>query len=292
MATEPPRARRDQALSRRFVETRLIPTGVSGPPCPEVSLSCPVLFPLPNAAVADRPDDARLAHALVELVGVLPGDETYEQTLQRVVDLARRSIAGCDSASVTLLDADPAPGRTIVRTDGLAQRVDEVQYQLGTGPCLDASRSRQVHAVVSMRTEERWGSFPGEAIRHGVLSSLSLPLAVRGESIGALNLYASCEAAFTESAGEVGRLFAAQAAVAVANAQVYEASRRLTEQLQKAVRSRAVIEQAKGILIAERGCDDDTAFDLLRSASQRQNVKLRDVALRLVESKGDGAPAT
>ncbi len=176
-------------------------------------------------------DDADLQRTLVELVGLLPPDETYQQTLQRVVDLPAMSV------------------------------------------------------------EERWGPFPSEALRHGVGSSLSLPLAVRQQPIGALNLYSRAERAYTDLSREIARLFAAQASVAVANAQVYEASRRLTEQLQEATLTRSVIEQAKGILIAERGCDEDTAFELLRAASQRQNVKLRDVAQRLVDSKGTVTPA-
>jgi GAF domain-containing protein len=241
--------------------------------------------------VPDPRDDLELQRTLVELVGLLPADESYEQTLQRVVELAQQTISGCDSASITLLTEGPEPGRTIVRTDGLALRIDEFQYQNDDGPCLEASREKQTVEVVSMRTEERWGPFPSEAIRHGVESSLSSPLSVRGQSLGALNLYSRTEAAYTDSSREIARLFASQASVAVANAQVYEASRRLTEQMQEAMRSRAIIEQAKGILMAERSCDEDTAFDLLRAASQRQNVKLREVAQRLVDSKGEGRAA-
>jgi GAF domain-containing protein len=237
--------------------------------------------------VTDAGDDAE--RTLVELVGLLPADESYDETLQRLVDLARQTIPGCDSASVTLLTAEGA-GTTVVRTDGLAQRVDEYQYKYDSGPCLDAARTNVVVEVPSMTTEERWGPYPSDAIRHGVHSSLSIPLAVRGEPTGALNLYSGTDRAYTDSAREVGRLFGAQAAVAVANAQLYEASRRLAEQLQDAMRSRAVIEQAKGILMAERRCDEATAFDLLRAASQRQNVKLRDVAQRLVDSKGEDHP--
>jgi GAF domain-containing protein len=236
----------------------------------------------------DVRDEATLQCTLAELVGLLPADESYEQTLQRIVDLAAQTIPGCDFASVTVLTGGAEPGVTVVRTGGLAQRVDDYQYQHDTGPSLDAARATTLVEVPSMKVEERWGLFPGEAIRHGVQSSMSIPLAVRGEAIGALNLYSATEQAYTDAAREVGRLFGAQAAVAVANAQVYDASRRMAEQMQEAMRSRAVIEQAKGILMAERACDEATAFDLLRAASQRQNVKLREVAQRLVQSKSDG----
>jgi GAF domain-containing protein len=240
--------------------------------------------------VAD-PGDRRLQRTLVELVGLLPGDESYEQTLDRLVDLARDTVPGCDWASVSLLaPRRPVPAVTVARTDGLAERIDLFQYQQDDGPCLQAARESRVYDVPSYRTEERWGAFPSEALRHGVLASLSLPLAVRAESLGALNLYARTEEPYTETAREIARLFAAHAAVAITNARIYDASRRLTEQMQDALRSRAVIEQAKGILMAERHCDEATAFDLLRGASQRENVKLREVAQRLVDSKSERGP--
>lgn len=238
--------------------------------------------------VPDAPEEQDLNQTLVELVGLLPHAESYEQTLQRIVDLACHTVPGCDTASLTLLDDAPKPARTVVRTHDLAERVDEFQYRQDDGPCLDAARTGQVFEIPSMRVEERWGPFPSEAMRHGVNCSMSIPLVVRSSPMGALNLYSRDDRAYTDTARETARMFGAQAAVAVANAQVYEASRRLTEQMQEAMRSRAVIEQAKGILMAERECDEDAAFDLLRSASQRQNVKLREVAQRLVDSKADG----
>jgi GAF domain-containing protein len=261
-------------------------TGLAAP-IPEVFPRDPILRTA-GSVVTDHRDETELHRTLVELVGLLPEDESYEQTLQRIVELACQTIPGCDSASVTLTSGPADPGRTIVRTDGLAQRIDDFQYKQDSGPCLEAARTNDVVEVPSMSVEERWGPFPGEAIRHGVQCSMSIPLAVRAASIGALNLYSKTDRAYTETSREVGRLFGAQASVAVANAKVYEASRRLTEQMQEAMRSRAVIEQAKGILMAERGCDETVAFDLLRAASQRQNVKLRDVAQRLVDSKGNG----
>lgn len=230
-------------------------------------------------------DETNLHSSLATLVGLLPEDEKFDQTLQRIVSLAHQTIGGCDAASVTLIATRAEPAETIVSSDDLAVRADREQYQRNLGPCLDASRHGELLYVRDLASEPRWGDYPAAAVRLGVRSSLSVPLAVRSKPLGALNLYAEGTDAFSEGARDVARLFGAQASVAVANAQVVDASRKLASQLQDAMRSRAIIEQAKGILIAERGCDETAAFQLLKSASQRENVKLREVAERLVASK-------
>jgi GAF domain-containing protein len=229
--------------------------------------------------------DLDVQRSLAELVGLLPAGETFEETLQRIVGLACQTVGACESASVTMLANGDGP-RTVVYTDDFSLQLDKLQYANDAGPCLEAARRGDAPVEVrSMGTETRWGAYPQEAFALGARSSYSIPLAVGGRPTGALNLYARQDAAFTEESRATGLLFGAQAAVAIANAQVYDASRRLVEQMEEAMRSRAVIEQAKGILMAERGCDADTAFDLLRTASQRENVKLRDIAHRLVDSK-------
>ena len=214
-----------------------------------------------------------------ELVALLRAGESWDETLQRVADLTCVTIPGCTTGSVTLWRAD-AP-YTIVSTDELARTVDAAQYETLEGPCLDASRYGETYVVTDLATERRWPVFAAMARRHGVRSSLSLPLSVRGTPIGALNLYSAERGAFA-GAVEAGRVFAAQASVAIANAEVYAASRRLAEQLQEAMASRAVIEQAKGVLMAEQRCSPDAAFELLRHASQRENVPLREIARRIV----------
>jgi GAF domain-containing protein len=230
-------------------------------------------------------DETNVHASLATLVGLLPEDEKFDQTLQRVVSLAQQTIGGCDAASVTLIETRAHDAETVVSSHDLALRADKEQYDRDAGPCLDAARHGDTYYVPDMTDEPRWGGYPAAAAALGVRSSLSIPLAARSKPLGALNLYAETPDAFSEAARDLARLFGAQASVAVANAQVVDASRRLASQLQEAMRSRAVIEQAKGILMAERGCDGDGAFELLKSASQRENVKLREIAERLVSSK-------
>ena len=124
------------------------------------------------------------------------------------------------------------------------------------------------------------------AQERGVQSTLSLPLMAGGSGVGAMNLYAKTLKGFSEEDEALGCDLAAAAAIVLANATAYWDSRHLAEQLTEAMQSRAVIEQAKGMLMARSpGMTADEAFDVLRRASQRENVKLRDIAMRLVERR-------
>ena len=149
---------------------------------------------------------------------------------------------------------------------------------LDAGPCLEAYRTGTPIRIQSMSEDARWPAFGQAALSRGIRSSLSLPLIVRGERLGALNLYSRSLAGFDDADEELGSLFAAQAAVAVANAQLYWSTYDLTLQLRAALVTRDLIGQAKGILMTRRGVTSDEAFDLLRVASQRLNIKLKEVA--------------
>jgi AmiR/NasT family two-component response regulator len=111
-----------------------------------------------------------------------------------------------------------------------------------------------------------------------------MPLTVNGKTVGALNLYSAAIAPFTDESVELALTFAQQAAVAMANAEVYWRTYELTQNLEAALENRDKIGQAKGILIAGRKVTDDEAFDMLRRASQNRNVKLRDVADHVVRT--------
>src|SRR5829696_7891539 len=229
--------------------------------------------------MADYPD--HLSEGIAELSRLLVNEEALDDTLQRVADLACRNIGGADVAGVTLLrDGKPT---TAVFTDPTSPEIDSAQYETGVGPCLDAFRYQEIFRVPSTTDDERWPPFSQACLEHGIKSTLSLPLGVRGNGIGALNLYACEPAAFTPEEEELGMMFAAQASVALANAQLYDSAYRMTQQLQEALTSRAVIDQAKGILMGRHGVGAEEAFTLLRTASQRENRKLRDLAEELVE---------
>ena len=232
----------------------------------------------------DYPD--HLTEGIAELSRLLVNEEALDDTLQRVADLACRNLGGADLAGVTLLrDGRPT---TAVFTDPTSPEVDSAQYETGVGPCLDAWRHQRVFRIESTADDEHWPAFSQACLEHGVESTISFPLGVRGNGIGALNLYSKAPSAFSEDDEQIGMLFADQASVALANAQLYDSAYRLTQQLQEALTSRAVIDQAKGILMGQQGVGPDEAFNVLRTTSQRENRKLRDIAQELVDRAPKG----
>ena len=220
------------------------------------------------------------AAGLAELGRIVLADTSLEQVLERVATLARSVVPGVMEASVTLVVGD-RPG-TPAFTGPLALDLDEGQYESGFGPCLDAARGGEVMVVEDMASETRWPDYCPKALALGVRSALSVPLPVQEHVVGALNLYGDAPNAYASEAVELAVVFASYAAVAVANAHLYAETADLAEGMRQAMASRAMIEQAKGILMAQHRCSADEAFSLLTTMSQRMNRKLRDVAAGLV----------
>jgi GAF domain-containing protein len=136
-----------------------------------------------------------------------------------------------------------------------------------------------------MRTETRWPTYVGRVAATGVRSSLSVPLPFQEASIGALNNYSSQPSAFDSAESlEAAQAVAEAVAVAVANATAHAELGEKTQNMRLAMESRSVIEQAKGVLMAQRHIDAEQAFEVLREASQRYNRKLRDIAQGIVAS--------
>lgn len=222
---------------------------------------------------------------------VVPSQD-LDATLQRVADLSLQEVEDCDIAGITLLrDGSPV---TAVFTNPEAPEIDSAQYDSGSGPCLDAARTGEILQITDTTTESRWPEFCTKAAEHGIRSTLSLPLVVGDAPLGALNLYSFTPAGFREHATAL--VFAAQAAVVLANSQAYWAAHHLSTQMEAALTSRAAIEQAKGILMATRRCSPEEAFELLRTESNNTNRKLREVAADIIRSirpigSGLGAPS-
>jgi GAF domain-containing protein len=231
---------------------------------------------------------ASLEDVVITLAAFVVGRQPLVETLRRVAELARDGIPPADYAAVTTL-RDGRP-ETTVATDPMMVAIDQAQYDADTGPCLDAYRYGEVLGMASTEDDERWPEFGRAAAEAGVLSTLSLPLMAAGEGVGALNLYSRRRRAFSEADVASGLRFAEPAAALVTNAALFWQTRDLADNLETALTSRAVIEQAKGILMGRQGVDADEAFDLLRRASQRENVKLRDIAQRLVDVTAAGRP--
>ncbi len=213
---------------------------------------------------------------------VLAGRE-LDEVLTEIVHIASSGIPGAESTSITLLRGDKA--FTAAHAGEMALAADEMQYERGYGPCMDAGRGNVVLRVDDMATESRWPDYSANVIEVGVRSSLSVPLPYQGTSIGALNVYSTQPGAFSsEEAMAAGVEVAEAVAVAIANADAHAHAVDQSHNMRRAMESRAVIEQAKGVLMAQRGIDAQQAFDMLRDASQRYNRKLREIAAGIVES--------
>ncbi len=183
-------------------------------------------------------------------------------------------------AAITMLvEGKPSTG---VFTDPEAPEIDQSQYRTGQGPCLEAFRHQQIYRIDSTTEDDRWPEFARTAADHGVLSTISLPLVARGEGLGALNLYSRRPSAFIDINLDESGVFANQAAMVLANARVYWDARELSENLQQAMQSRSVIDQAVGVIMATSGQSPDGAFQILVRASQRENRKLREIAAERV----------
>jgi GAF domain-containing protein len=227
---------------------------------------------------------AEFVDQLLGLARLDPDDRTLIPLLQRVADVAVDQLDGCDMAGVTLVRNDTP--MTAVFTEPEAPEIDRAQYETGRGPCVDAYRTGEILRIDDTLTDDRWPEFARAAAEHGVRSTLSLPLHTEQAILGALNLYSRQTSAF-DGNDQVVSVFVAHAATSLANSHAYRAAQTLSEQLQEALESRAVIEQAKGVLIAEHRCDPDAAFEMLKVRSQHENRKLRDVAAGIVvEARG------
>lgn len=231
-------------------------------------------------------DDGRVARVLIEMGGVLHSEQTVARTLELVTELTERTVRSACAVSVTLAGKDgpytPNASQTVART------LDEVQYEAGDGPCLDALSQRHTINASLGDGDGRWPDFASAAKANAMGSILSVPLAVEDRSLGALNIYSPDTQLFDETEAATASLLAQQASAVLATAVAFADATALNGQLLDALATRDLIGQAKGILMAREQCDASAAFDILRRASQRSNRKLRDVAADLVASTTKG----
>jgi GAF domain-containing protein len=204
-----------------------------------------------------------------------------ENLLAKVASYAVNAIPGAEGAGLTLLEPDRAD--TIVKSAPFVKTIDDVQYGLGEGPCISAAATGRTMRSGSLGDDRRWPRFGPRADRLGVHSVLSLPLIVGDVVVGAMNVYAHAPGSFDERSEELGELYAVPAAIAVQNAQILAQTRRLAQNLQAALTSRAIIDQAIGILRSRGGIPADEAFDRLRQRSQREHIKVSAVAASIVQ---------
>lgn len=216
------------------------------------------------------------------LASVVHADRELADVLTEITGIARRAMPSIEAASVTLIRGDKP---FTAGFDGqMALDADELQYERGYGPCMDAARAGQMLLVDDMRNEQRWPDYAHDAVAHSVLSSLSVPLPFQGATIGALNTYAGHPQFLDDNDVEIAEEVAGWVGVAVGNAEAAARTMEDPNHLRTAMMSRAVIEQAKGILMERHKIKEDEAYTILTYASQRTNTKLPDVAAELVRT--------
>jgi len=224
-----------------------------------------------------------LDRGLEELSQFFVGDKTMLDSLHCVAELAVHSIESVDYASVTMvIDGAISTG---VFTHADAPEIEQVQYETGEGPSLDAFHTGEIARITSTPDPGRWPAFRKACVHHGMMSIVSIPMVIDGIPHGALNLYSRDHDAFEAAEIRTGRSLAVQAGVVIAYARAYWNAKQLSEHLEAALVHRAEIEQAKGVIIATTGASADEAFEILVKQSQHENRKLREVALDLVNSK-------
>jgi GAF domain-containing protein len=231
-------------------------------------------------------DLADLQEGLRELAALVTGGLGLHDVLEHVATFAVRAIPGADGVGVTLLSADRGDARVqvLAASHPFVTQIDEIQYTtLNEGPCITAALERRTVRSGSLGGEKMWPRFGPRVGRLGVHSALSLPLLLADRAVGAINVYSHEKDAFDDRAEELGELFATPAAVAVHNAQILAQAQELTAQLQTALSSRPIIDQAIGILRGRNGGSAEEAFGKLRTMSQADHVKLVDVAQHIVD---------
>lgn len=226
-------------------------------------------------------DQQRLGKVFVELADTLVTDfdvvEFMTMLAHRVVELLDAREAG-----VVLAD-ERGLLRSVASSHESAHLLDLFELQNQEGPCLDCYRTGQPLLNQSLVPPgDRWPNFAAEARRLGFTMAHALPMRLRGQVIGAVNIFASNATALGPSQIEVGQALADVATVGLLQERSLREARLLNEQLQGALSSRIVIEQAKGMLAERRGIEMDAAFDALRAYARNTNQKLSDVAQSLL----------
>jgi GAF domain-containing protein len=203
---------------------------------------------------------------------------SIDETLQTIAEVTRNSVPGFNQVGISTLEKG---GKVVTRAciGDLVPALDEIQYGLWEGPCVDTLRGCEVVAAPRLRQEQRWSRYVPEAVAMGVRSQLALRLHLGdGDTIGGINLYSTTCDDVSQNAQALAGLFAAHSAVALGHAQERAT---LTEALQ----TRKIIGQAIGILMERYTINEDRAFAFLVRASSHANIKLRVVAQQLVDER-------
>ncbi len=220
---------------------------------------------------------AQAAAELAELARALADAAPLQDILQRALEFAVEFVPGCEEAGVSLVRR----GKTVetpVTTGTMATECDQLQEELGEGPCVSAGLDTEsTLRIEDMDTELRWPHFAPRAAELGVRSMLACQLATPRDRLGSLNLYSTRAHAFAADSELIGAAYATHVGLALGALDK-------EQNLRAALQSRELIGQAMGILMERHHVTATQAFDLMVLVSQRSHVKLRDIAEELTRT--------
>jgi putative methionine-R-sulfoxide reductase with GAF domain len=226
-----------------------------------------------------------LASALAQLSALPAGESDRQRLLSRMATLVRGAVPAADWVSITV--GSPLDPQRLGSDSAEAQDFDGRQLRAGEGPCWDAYRSETAVVADDVSTDPRWPALVGLARGSEVRSVIAVPVHEEGRTIGAVNVYSRKAGAFGGASRRMTELAAVAVAGVLQNVAERESMQALAANLERALASRAVIDQAKGMVMARLGVGADDAFARLVKLSSRLNVKLRDLAGLIVEGHVD-----
>jgi transcriptional regulator with GAF, ATPase, and Fis domain len=225
---------------------------------------------------------AELLDSISALSRLVTAQETFESTVSRIAELSVLAIDAADECGISLVTGKTI--NTVAVTSDIGNTIDALQIETGQGPCMSSIKEQATFYIPDMSLDETWPTFSNLAAQAtGISSLLGYVLQVGEGSLGAMNVMSFQVDAFDAEAIAAGALFAAQAGVALSNALTHRQDEEKVEQLEEGIRTRQVIGEAVGIVMATRQVNANEAFEILKTISQHTNVKLKEVAAGLVE---------
>ncbi|WP_410564939.1 ANTAR domain-containing protein [Amycolatopsis sp. cmx-4-61] len=234
-----------------------------------------------KAAPGELPLDGELAAVAARMSGLLLSRETVDSVLELIVSLANTRITAAAGVGVTLVDADGG-FVTTTASGPLVREADELQYELGEGPCLAALEGCSPQRIDDVTTERRWTRWCAAVAGSGLRSVVTAPMVTEDGCQGAIKVYATAPGAFGPVDERALVTFADRTAVLVANARAYERAGRLSEQFKETLRDRDRIAMAKGYLMGRDGLGEDAAFARLLSLARDRGTSPAETAAQLV----------
>lgn len=222
---------------------------------------------------------AELAQAAGELLTLASASES--RAMHRLVELAARHVPGCSGATSVLWQDGEATITAASHPD--LSELAEVQQAARRGPVIDALTEGKQVSCPDMLTETRWPEYASKALSLGVRSSLTL-VHVSGSHALTLAMYATRPRVLDPERVPIGELLIAFGGAVMRNTSTYDAAQRTVRQLSEGADSRAMVDQAKGILMVGLSCSAEEALRRMREISQTRQIKVTEVARRIVES--------